>query len=207
MTRMVIWDWHGVLGIEKFWQRPTAETANLTKFQQFAFGDLDRVNRWMRGEVSSVQLAAECGVDIGHSLLVEQLYAGWPGLSWLNVPLFSGVASALDCTNHVLVTDNIDVFTDFIDALPWARQNLSAVINSSAYGRLKADDNSLFEVALEVAGMKTAKDVVLIDDSERNCSVFTSIGGRAIHIDRWPRRTSLDLLEPGEERLPGPSVD
>lgn len=192
-VRLVLWDWDGVLGLQHYWQRPSVAKDAFDRFQRFAFRDVRRVDAWMRGQVSTECLAEQCGVDLSVELLASQLYEGWPDEALVNLPLFATVRQIFPSAVHVVVTDNIDVFSFFARGSPWMRGNLAAVVNSCDHGRLKADRPSLFETALATAGLVGgAQHAVLLDDSETNCAVFEGLGGWAIRVPRSRRQALTD---------------
>lgn len=179
--RTILWDWHGVLGLQGYWQRPTREQEALRRLGAFVYDDGSPMEEWMRG-VPTVELGRRCGVDVDDDLLVEQLYAGWPGLSFMNLPLLSAMSQAFPDARHWVVTDNVDVFTPWIGNQPWFAEWFDGVTNSADHGVRKQD--GLFPIALAAAGA-SADTSLFLDDSEHNCAAFRALGGRAITVPRW----------------------
>lgn len=193
MVEHIFWDWHGVIGLEKLWQRPSRDVDAIKQFSDFAFSDADRVARWMRGQVRVEDLIAEMGSPLTRGVLVRQTYEGWPGKAWINVPLFEAIRALAPGRSHSVVTDNVDVFTDYLRQEEWLSERFSTITNSADFGCLKADPQSLLEIAAARSGTPIG-GTLLIDDSHANCSRFRELGGQAIQVPHWARR------EPGQPR-------
>lgn len=182
----ILWDWHGVLGVERLWQRPTQHIAQVMEFQQQAFSDPLRVDAWMRGDVTSQQLLDRFALSLTRKQLADQIYAGWPGRAWINIPLHSGLTAILPQCLHSIVTDNVDVFSDYLAEDSWVRANFTCYVNSAEHGRLKGDNESLLFIAEQQSGISLQR-TLLIDDSPSNCVRMRELGGQAAEIARWPR--------------------
>lgn len=182
----VLWDWHGVLGVERLWQRPTEHRELVSAFQEQAFTDPARVRAWMRGSTSSEQLLREFGLPLTRGELAAQIYAGWPGQSWINAPLYYGVSGIMPTRMHSIMTDNVDVFSDYLTSDSWIRENFVNVINSADHGCLKSDSQSLLHVSEQLTGI-ALEATLLIDDSRVNCDRMIELGGHALQVPSWAR--------------------
>lgn len=80
----------------------------------------------------------------------------------------------------VLVTDNLDSLDRFTAPAYEFNTVFNHVINSSAVGIRKSDDNGLFFKLVT----KNFTDSVLLDDKEENCSTFATLGGTGLLVTK-----------------------
>jgi FMN phosphatase YigB (HAD superfamily) len=181
--KIVVWDWHGVLGVHGFWHKAAKENKEVARLAGYIFSDKERVYGWMRGEVSIQNLLTKTSAELSKEELAEHLLSDWGVSDAINTQLVSAVKSIYPNARHVIVTDNMDVFSDYAKKNTYIAQNFERIFNSYEYGVLKDDQNGLFESAMSELGLSSFEDCLLLDDSPTNCQRFESLGGKAILID------------------------
>ena len=183
-TRQAIfWDWDGVLGTRKFWHKSVQHDAVLADFAATLFADKELVRRWMRGE-SLEELLREDDMPYPSSRLREMVRADWQGTEVINVSLFSAIAGLYPGAKQYIVTDNMDIATDFFKTNEFVKDNFAKVFNSSDYSVLKEDSPSLYEKVLAELDMASFAGCLCFDDSEINCHAFRRLGGEAVLVQR-----------------------
>ncbi len=179
----IFWDWDGVLGLRRFWYKTGLDDEKLLSFKDFLFADKERTQEWMRGKTSIGQLAREHGADFTRVELGRLLVRDW-SQDAVNESLFEKVSARHPAAKHYIVTDNMDVFNDFVQSSTFVQYNFERVFNSADYGLLKDDEPGLYETVLGKLGMQSFGGCLVLDDSETNCRRFEQLGGRAILVAR-----------------------
>lgn len=179
----IFWDWDGVLGTKKFWHKSVQRDAVLADFAATLFADKELVRRWMRGESLEV-LLHEDDMPYATKQLREMVKNDWQGTEAINVSLFSAIAGLYPGAKQYIVTDNMDIATDFFNTNEFVKDNFAKVFSSSDYGVLKNDSPSLYEKVLAELDMASFADCLCFDDSETNCRAFRRLGGEAVLVQR-----------------------
>lgn len=179
--RYIVWDWHGVLGTKGFWYHAAGVNPDVRKFVQYAF-DAKRINSWMRGELTFEAIVAQSGATSSpgqlRGLLAQDLQRGGA----VNVALQSVIAQIYPMARHVLVTDNMDIFSEYAHESEYLKHTFTYIFNSSDVGRMKADTAGLFEYALQGLGLESYDGCLLLDDSPASCQRFEILGGKSICV-------------------------
>jgi len=175
----IFWDWHGVLGNKGFWYS-NKNNEQIKKFTNFAFSSQYQIEKWMRNQVTLVQLIKLSGARITEHELTQQLMDELFKDHAINVKYFESIKNKYPTALHVLTTDNMDVFDTFLEQSDFIKQNFAATFNSCNFGSLKKDTPSLFNFAKDQLGIKNFAHTLLIDDSVDNCKSFIDLGGNAI---------------------------
>ena len=180
---IIFWDWHGVLGVHGFWHKSAKVNDEVAKLTSYVFSDKQLVNDWMRGTTSIEQLIDEAHANVSKSQLAELLDLDWAASAAINTQLVSAIKAVYPDSRHVIVTDNMDVFTDYYKQNTYIAQHFERVFNSTEYKVLKDDKPGLFERVLGELELESFEGCLLLDDSESNCERFRSLGGDAILIE------------------------
>ena len=181
----IFWDWDGVLGTQRFWQKSMLKDEKLLAFTNFLFSEKERTREWMRGARDVAGLAEEYGTAFTRMELGSLLAHDW-AYQAINETIFNDMQAANPVAKHYIVTDNMDVFNDFAQSNAFVRNNFVRVFNSSDYGVLKDDDPSLYEIVLCELGLSSFAGCLVVDDSATNCKRFQELGGRSIFVERQP---------------------
>lgn len=188
MIKLLLVDFDGVMSMDRFYANPPKEHQKaISELQQHLFGD-DKtlVTQWMRGELSFQQLhrevAAQSGID--PSIYDEALTRSVHNMR-LNVEMLETIASLRKAGVAVaLFTDNMDIFDNLTVPLYELDQKFDAIYSSSAYGRLKLENDTLLMRAAREADAQPHQ-VALVDDRERSCEFIRSLGGHAFLYDNY----------------------
>jgi len=180
----VLFDFDGVLCKGRFYEKTLLPDHPEVYgwIQRNVFGNKELVQKWMRGQVSSMDingLIAE-NTGINHETLGE-LYRE----SIRKMELDSEVkelAESLKLSGRKigLVTDNMDIFTEI--TVPNHRLNelFDIIVNSADHGVLKKEaEGKLFNIALTALG-ETIGNSLMIDDSEATIEFYRQKGGSGL---------------------------
>jgi|GEM_PF-5219620 len=184
MYKYIFWDWHGVLGLRGFWHIASETDPDLKDFVESVFSSQATVDSWMRGETSLAQLIHKYELNKSEHDMLMVLRHDWQEMGAINQRLFSTISSLYPGTNHIITTDNMDIFSDYAQADQFIRDNFTKIYNSYEIKALKGDAPGLFEYAMADLGLVSFKDCLLLDDSPQNCERFTSLGGESILITK-----------------------
>lgn len=179
----IFWDWDRTLGTKPFWHKLTDEDSDFAVRLTDLFAS-DDVRPWMRGAIRFEDIHSKFlkGYDLVY--LRERLAKDWQVADVFNDKLWSYYVELYPDAKHYVVTDNMDVFNDFVAANPAFFERFEKVYNSSDYGVLKSDHESLFGLIRKDLGDISFVGDLLLDDSAENCETFKSLGGNAIVVDK-----------------------
>lgn len=179
---IVFIDWDGTLCHARFWQQLRGtDTKTHEKIQQLLFTKDNPIFReWMLGQRTSESVCAWLAPQLG---IPEPML--WDGLleslSFKKLP--DGFTNALEDIKKrayvVLVTDNADIFVRFVAKNLRLDEVFDHVLNSSDTMRMKRDEDGRTFVDFAKEKDIPMSKTYFIDDSEVNCTVFESTGGRA----------------------------
>ncbi|MCA9020431.1 MAG: hypothetical protein KDA74_09835 [Planctomycetaceae bacterium] len=212
-NKVIFVDWHGVLSHDPFWmsilhneQHPLH--ISLLDASNRLFREQDNLVRdWMQGDLNVSQIVEHLQIELEpefpRDYLIQKSVDDCQ-LMRINPQLIPLLQSAQETgTAIVLATDNMDCFHDAIQTarIPSApvRESESTPFNtisrlfddvlcSSEQRILKSEDPQHFFQRWLSAHALDFSDALLLDDLEKNCSAFRTVGGTAI---QW----NTELLE------------
>ncbi|MDR3125923.1 MAG: hypothetical protein LBU20_02545 [Candidatus Nomurabacteria bacterium] len=172
--KFVFWDWYGVICHTGMWSCNNEDINNYKTYIKELFQNRTLLLRWMRGTESTHALLSNKYGKMTASKLLELAFEGWDEI--LDFALVDKIQKRSKHVKHVIITDNFDIFDDFITSCK-IKNRFYSVFNSATYGKLKLDKPSLFEIAMQSLGLKSFSNCLLLDDSLENCSKFEELGG------------------------------
>lgn len=178
----IFWDWHGVLGTNGFWYKSVRQNPEIKKLTDYIFTNPDHVNSWMKNNLSLKQLLQQSKANITYKALLEAFDDDWSDDLMINTPLIEKIKQSSPDARHYIITDNMDVFSNYIHTNKLILNNFEAVFNSSDVGKLKSDTPGLFEHVLASLKMSSFSGTLFLDDSLDNCRRFEKLGGSAIQV-------------------------
>lgn len=179
----IFFDFDGVLCTDRFYTTLYPDFPEVLKFiDEAVFGGVNNYSdRWMRGELSHNEMnriiADATGISCGK---LSELFVQSVKQMTVNPEL---IRFAISCRTKgirtAIVTDNMDIFNEITVPEKCLAEVFPVIVNSCDYGILKLEeDGRLFDITLEKAGLKSFKDVWLIDNSPQACAAFISKGGQ-----------------------------
>jgi len=177
----VLFDFDGVLCHDHFYDKTfLAERPEVCAWvNTHIFNDAELTRKWMRGQMSSIEInefvADGTGIDFS---VVQKKFEDSIRLMRLDERvvqlaerlMLSGIKTGI-------VTDNMDVFSSITVPDKNLDELFNVILNSSDHGLLKQDDNGkVFDVALEALDVKI-ENALHIDDSPKNIELFKNKGG------------------------------
>lgn len=208
--KVIFVDWHGVLSRDPFWMSILNSPRHplhrqLTESVEYLFGQNETLVRdWMRGDVKANDVIESMGIvldkrynsDYLSRRLVEDCR-----LMQTNGRLFQILQGAQNNgALIVLATDNMDCFYEFIRRVQSNRHKpvsnsenetqpitetvrlLYDILCSSERGILKNEDPLRFYGDWLSNHSLEFRNALLLDDLEKNCTAFRSVGGVALQI-------------------------
>ena len=182
-------DFNGVISQFPYWHSIREEAHSLhgyhEQIEEFLFRSNNHVFRnWMLGEYSAEDIHELLNEKIGVSkeLLYQQFI-----LDCKKIDISSAILSAVSHLKRscitVLSTANTDAFERFIlPEFQQLRDTFDFIDNSHAIGLLKSDcEGKYFLDRLRSLDVKP-QDAWLIDDGEKNCEIFSNLGGSAHRV-------------------------
>lgn len=134
----IFWDWDRTLGIKAFWYKLASEDADFAACLANLFMSSD-VQPWMRGAIGFDAISSRFLGNYDANYLRERLVKDWNVADVFNFQLWGQFTALYPDAKHFVVTDNMDVFNDFVDANGSFFERFEKVYNSSDYGALKSD--------------------------------------------------------------------
>lgn len=192
-------DWHGVLCSDGFWFSVTDNPRHpyyweLKGLRSSLFSQVELVENWMRGEVSTRKLLARMDVQIkldaraNPDFLLRRFERDCRRFR-LNGELVNALHCLRSSSSIVIATDNMDLSTDVISSRADVWEFADDILSSSDIGVLKYESpKDFFGPWLESNGFSFSQ-AVLIDDNSENCIAFESAGGHAFH---WHSSSMVD---------------
>lgn len=177
----VLFDFDGVLCHDHFYDKTfLAEQPEVCAWvNAHIFSDAELTRKWMRGQMSSVEInefvADGIGMDFGE---LQGKFEESVRLMRLDERLVE-LAERLSLVGVKtgIVTDNMDVFTSITVPNKNLDELFNVILNSSDHGLLKQDENGrVFDTALETLGVKI-ENALHVDDSPKNIELFKNKGG------------------------------
>ena len=172
-------DFDGTLCHDKFWRSSPTQFQEL--IQSFLFQEnTDLINKWMRGYYTSEQInqlvADKISVDRNWlwNIFVDDCKTMRVSSDTLEM-----ISLLRNKFSVVLITGNMDCFDRFTVPSLKLDKYFDLIVNSYNERMLKDENNGL--TFSKLAG-NTIKSSILIDDSEKVCKMFTSLGGTALQV-------------------------
>ncbi len=187
--RVIFVDWFGVLSHDLFWhsilnnqKHPYYQAIKNTSEKLF-LNNSQKVQQWMRGEMSASEVLAHVPIELDKrakdDFLLRRLYNDCRKLSF-KIEMLQAIREMSEFTSVVIATDNMDCFADQVQSIPQLKNLVDDVLSSSRIGVLKTDSvYDFFNSWLKDHGLDF-KQALLIDDNEKTCAKFHSVGGTAI---------------------------
>lgn len=167
---------------ERYWRSlPEAEHQGI---QKLLFGeDKQIVHDWMRGKYTAeeVNLFASAQLSLDYDYLWNIFV---DDCKTMHVPedILNVIKSLNIKFTTILITGNMDSFSRFTVPALSLENYFDEISNSFHEGRHKTDDNgSLFIKFTSKYGV-LVNDCILLDDSDKVCSIFTQLGGTALQV-------------------------
>src|SRR5688572_6591362 len=111
--KIIIWDWHKVLGMRGFWHRSVETDPAIGKAVGYLFGPGVDIDDWMRDTTNLDQLLPQSGLSVDKQQLLDALKADWGDAEIVNLALLSAIRQLYPTADHYIVTDNMDIFADY----------------------------------------------------------------------------------------------
>ena len=184
MIRTAIFDFDGVLSFDCFYQSALSpEQSDIAHWIAKNIFEKDRelVRKWMRGQISSLQINEKIAEGTGADLnLLNQTLTKSVELMKLDEDLLMFIVEIRRQGIKVgLVTDNMDVFSDITVSNHRLDQKFDVVLNSADYGFLKKEQNGkLLDIALEKLGEKDISKSLFADNQQEIIELYKQKGGR-----------------------------
>jgi hypothetical protein len=180
---LLIIDYDGTICQDRYW-RSLPEDLHAT-VQSYLFGkDKTLVNDWMRGKHTAKhinQLVAK-EIDVSPEWLWEIFVMDCKTMK-VSLKTLKKISSLRDRFIVILMTGNMDSFTDFTVPSLELEKYFDCISNSYHEKRHKTDDNGiLFSEYAHRYGPSSLEASYLIDDSSDVCRVFSSLGGTAFQV-------------------------
>lgn len=188
----VIFDFDGVLSRGRFYanlQKPRPLVWQFIQENIFDWhGERKIVDLWLRGEVGWRQINCFVSKYTGFPLpKLDELFI--KSVKQMKIePDILALAKKLKSrgVKLALVTNHMDIFDEIIIGYNGLDKVFPVIINSSNYGIFKSEQNGfLFDVAMKALGENDYGKCLLIDDSLKNCEVFSQKGGGFFHYQNW----------------------
>jgi FMN phosphatase YigB (HAD superfamily) len=188
--RAVVFDFHGVLSVDQYWQKTKASVFSCVQSSVFVETN-SFVQDWMRGRITSEQvcslLATKLNLDYKEVLtaLVESC-----GTFHLQPRVLQRIKRLRATMPVFLVTTNMDCFTRYVIPQTDIEGEFDRIVSSSELGLLKEDNNGeIFERLANDVSIPVS-EMCLLDDSPNIGNIFESLGGNYIHVEKGPLRES-----------------
>lgn len=185
-------DFDGTLCHDRFWRSLPPEI--FEKIQVLLFvGNKKMVNDWMVGLYTSEDV---------NRFLAENLSFNYSELwnvfvkdcSMMSVSenIFGKIESLRKKYKTVLITDNMDCFTRFTAPALNLQKYFDVIINSWDIKNMKTENGGQFFLAEIKEHQADIRHCILIDNSQKACKFFESLGGKAFLVS--PDRDINSLL-------------
>jgi FMN phosphatase YigB (HAD superfamily) len=182
-------DFNGVISYEPFWKRMADPKHSLHNYYEKIEELLFKGENKIEGLVDDWMLGKYTSEDI-HHIIADRLKAPYQEIfdifcedcKHLDIsrPILQRIQALRKDYFCILRTDNMDTFHRFtLPANPHLTQAFDEVHCSYLLHQLKkTDGGKYFITTITNLGMKTG-NCILIDDSNSNCELFESLGGKA----------------------------
>lgn len=172
-------DFDGTICHDRFWR---SLNSNENKWiQDFLFsGKNSLVVEWMRGTYTSEEInglvAKEAGLDYEY---VWSVFVHDCKTMSVQSEILNQINQLRNKFHAVLITENMDCFSRFTVPSLQLESYFDVIVNSFEEKRLKTD-NAGSSFIKHVKG--NIQEAILIEDSEKSCETFKSLGGNALRV-------------------------
>lgn len=187
-------DFDGTICFDYFWRSvPQEINKAITKF---LFQDnVQLIENWMRGKLLSEDIAALIAENTGlaYALIYDSLIKDCQNMH-ISPELLQAISDLGKNNTTILITDNMDCFNRFTKPALQLEKYFSFIFNSCDFGILKDDTTSggLFKKVCDIYKFDIKKSV-LLDNSEKNCAIFSKLGGTAFLVKS--HKETLSILQ------------
>lgn len=184
MTKTLFIDFDGTLCHDRFWR--SLDSGLMEKVQQSLFlDDKTMVSDWMNGVYTSEDINKKLANDLGveYSFLWDVFVKDCQNMKVENAVL-EQLKKLRNSYKIVLITDNMDCFDRFTVPSLKLDEYFDVIVNSFNE-RVSKNENEgqLFREVMERVGSNPA-DCILMDNSEKSCSVFEKLGGTSFLVTK-----------------------
>ena len=190
-------DFDGTICFDYFWRSAPKEiNATIVKF---LFQDnVHLIENWMRGKFSSEEVVKNISQNTGlNYTLIWDIFVKDCKNMYVRPEILQVVSKCNVNNNTILITDNMDCFNRFTNPQIQFEKYFSYIFNSYDYGVLKDDvpTKCLFKKIIDLYDFDIKKSV-LLDNSEKNCNIFSELGGTSFLVKNADDTLStLKMLE------------
>lgn len=186
---IVFIDFNGVISCDKFWKSLEDEEHELHKFKEGIETFLFRDNKpmlldWMIGKYTSEDV---------HKMISDKLKMPYDAFfatfqeDCANIDISEKILKEADKLKRyykvILATDNMDSFDRFsLPKNPLMTESFDEIDNSYNTKIFKTSDNGKYFLRKIAEAGAVISNCILIDDSEKNCNMFRSLGGMAFNV-------------------------
>jgi FMN phosphatase YigB (HAD superfamily) len=179
--RCIVFDFGFTLSSDLYFKIPPPECPNWQQLiQQHIFSNNDLVDDWMRANISLKDIAEELVpiVHMEHPRIMKFLKAGCHKLDFNQAVFDFALEQRQRGRKSVIVTNNMDVFTQIVVPQHNLHDKFDIIINSFDYQEI--DKSILWAKAFELLGKGISyRQSLLIEDGENNVKKFRRNGGYA----------------------------
>lgn len=183
---IVFIDWHNTLSWSKYWESLLGKNTDFTKVVDdfFAF-EKEMEAKWMLGKLRSEDIVKLISSRSGLSEdLLWQTFVSDCQKMHIDPKAISLIKKIKEKYIVVLVTGNMDCFSRFTVPALGLDKLFDRIINSADVGYLKTDyDGKTFTDCFKQYSISDFSKSFLLDDSEKTCTLFDKIGGRALRVN------------------------
>ena len=176
-------DFDGTICFDYFW-RSAPEEINKT-IVKFLFQDnVHLIENWMRGKISSEEVIKIISQNTGiNYTLIWDIFVKDCKNMYVRPDILQAISKCNVNNNTILITDNMDCFNRLTNPQIQFEKYFSYIFNSYDYGVLKDDalNECLFKKIIDLYGFDIKKSV-LLDNSEKNCKIFSELGGTSFLV-------------------------
>lgn len=190
-------DFDGTICFDYFWRSAPEEIKKT--IGKFLFQDNTYLlEDWMRGKKSSEDInqiiSDECNLDYN---MIWNYFVKDCNNMYIPEAILDVLSACKKNNTLILITDNMDCFNRFTINKLKLLNYFHYIFNSYDYGVLKDDPlpKGLFKKVIDLNGFDIQKSV-LLDNSQKNCDLFSQLGGSSFLIkDKQDVVSILKMLE------------
>lgn len=183
---IVFIDWHNTLCWGKFWEELLKTDANLAKVVDHFFTvEKEMELKWMTGKLTSEEVVGLISdrSDFSKDLLWKTFVTDCEKMH-IDPEIISLIKELKEKYKVVLVTGNMDCFSRFTVPALGLDKVFDRIINSADVGYLKNEyDGKTFTDCFKQYNISDISKSYFLDDSEKNCTVFSNLGGVALKVN------------------------
>ena len=176
-------DFDGTICFDYFW-RSSPEKIKGTIVEFLFQNNTYLLEDWMRGQKSSEDInkiiSTECNLD--YNMIWKYFVKDCENM-YVAEDVLSAISSCRKNNTLILITDNMDSFNRFTRDKLKLTEYFDYIFNSCDYGLLKDDpiQKGLFKKVIDIHNFDIKKSV-LLDNSKKNCDLFSELGGESFLV-------------------------